>query len=396
MTKIISLPEGSFTLILTFGSMKYLILGLVWVVLIQCKSSIPADSATSVKIVLDTEEPLAESDTIYLTGNQKILGTWNPKALAMNRRSETRLEKTFDIDSAHLEFKFTLGSYDQEAISNRGVVPSNSIIHAVRDTEVYFVIEDWKNPENEKVTTSYGKLETFTIEPLNGVKARKIHVLLPKAYDQNNQERFPVIYLHDGQNQFDSTKSFLRQEWKIDENIAALESAGKITAPICVAIENSDKRSEEYGDVNADNKYLEFIVKQLKPRIDSAYHTLPDRKNTATMGSSLGGLVAFSLAWHYNDLFSKAACLSPAFKYRSIDMVKKVQEYTGPKKDLTLYFDNGTLGLEKELQPGLDEMKKTLESNGYKMEYKIEKNAEHNETAWAKRIAKPLTMFFAK
>lgn len=126
--------------------MKYFILGLFCILLIQCKSSGPADTATSVKIVLDTEEPLPESDIIYLTGNQKILGNWNPQALAMTRRSETRWEKTFDIDSAHLEFKFTLGSFDKEAVSNRGVIPSNSIIHAVRDTEVYFVIEDWKNP----------------------------------------------------------------------------------------------------------------------------------------------------------------------------------------------------------------------------------------------------------
>lgn len=376
--------------------MKYFILGLFCILLIQCKSSGPADTATSVKIVLDTEEPLPESDIIYLTGNQKILGNWNPQALAMTRRSETRWEKTFDIDSAHLEFKFTLGSFDKEAVSNRGVIPSNSIIHAVRDTEVYFVIEDWKNPENEKVITSYGKVETFNIEPFNGLKARKIHVLLPKGYDQNKTLRYPVMYLHDGQNQFDSTKSFIHQEWEIDENIDRLESAGKITAPICIAIENTEKRSEEYGDVSTGNKYLEFIAKQLKPRIDSAYQTLPDRKNTATMGSSLGGLVAFSLAWHYTDLFSKAACLSPAFKYRHIDMVSVVNQFDGPKKELTLYFDNGTVGLESDLQPGLDAMKSSLEAKGYKIEYKIAQGAEHNESAWAKRVEKPLLMFFGK
>jgi hypothetical protein len=119
--------------------MKYVILGLFCILLIQCKSSGPVDTTTSVKIVLDTEEPLPESEIIYLTGNQTILGNWNPKALAMTRRSESRWEKTFDIDSAH-----------KEAISNRGVIPTNSIIHAIRDTEIYFVIEDWKNPENEK------------------------------------------------------------------------------------------------------------------------------------------------------------------------------------------------------------------------------------------------------
>lgn len=124
--------------------MKYFVIAVLCIILIQCKPPGSTDNNTTVKIVLDTEEPLPESDTIFLTGNQKILGFWNPSALAMTRRSETRWEKTFEIDSAQLDFKFTLGSFEKEAVSNRGVIPSNSSIHAIRDTEVYFVIEDWK------------------------------------------------------------------------------------------------------------------------------------------------------------------------------------------------------------------------------------------------------------
>lgn len=376
--------------------MKYLGILLLSFSLIQCKQNVlHQGNGTTIKIVLDTEEPLQESETIYITGNQSVLGAWNPSALSMTRRSETRWEKTFTVDSPHVEFKFTLGSYEREAISNRGVVPANSIIEAVRDTEVYFVIEDWKNPDGP-MQTSYGTLESFLIQPTNGIKWRKVHVLLPEGYDPKASIRYPVIYLHDGQNQFDSSKSFIHQEWQIDETVANLIRSNKIVAPICVAINNTDDRSMEYGDVSENNKYIDFIIHQLKPKIDSTYLTLPDRKNTSTMGSSLGGLIAFSLAWYHPEIFSEAACLSPAFKLRSIDMVTKVKSYEGNKKDILLYFDNGTVGLEAELQPGIDEMKKSLESKGYRIEYTIAQGAEHNESAWAKRIEKPLTMFFGK
>ncbi len=117
-------------------------------VLWSCKTSNHNLEFRKVKIVLDTEEPLNAADTIYIIGNQPELGQWQSIGLPMARRAETRWEKTFNVaDSTPVEFKFTLGSLDQEAISNRGVIPGNSLIQVVRDTEVYFVIEDFKMPK---------------------------------------------------------------------------------------------------------------------------------------------------------------------------------------------------------------------------------------------------------
>ncbi len=129
--------------------MKSVILILITIAFVFCKmnpsdkKNISSDTKT-VKIVLDTEEPLAEQDTIFLTGNQSALGNWQPHVTAMTRRSETRWEKSFPVDSSNLRFKFTLGNMANEAISNRGIIPSESHLEVVRDTEVYFVIEDWQ------------------------------------------------------------------------------------------------------------------------------------------------------------------------------------------------------------------------------------------------------------
>ncbi len=364
----------------------------------SCKpiSNINFQTTRKVKIVLDTEEPLSTADLIYLTGNLPILGSWNPKGLAMTRRAETRWEKSFNVDdSSTVEFKFTLGSFDREAISNRGVIPGNSHLEVVRDTEVYFVIEDFKSPYTP-LQLSSGTTDFKVFHPSNGLASRRITVWLPDGYASQPATKYPVLYVHDGQNQFDSTKTFNRQEWKLDETITGLSRGGKITPPIVVAIDNTSDRNSEYGSVVKESPYADFIIHQLKPWVDSVYRTLPDRKNTATMGSSMGGLIALNLAWYHDDVFSKAACLSPAFKINKFDILKELKKYEDAKKDIMLYVDDGTVGLESELKPGIDETVNYLKTKGYQITYVLAQGAEHNEAAWSKRLDKPLIQFFGK
>lgn len=373
--------------------MKHLHIIIIFLSFLACRTNSSLPERT-VKIVLDTEEALSEADTIYLTGNIKTLGEWNPKGLVMTRRSESRWEKSFKVpDSTQLHFKFTLGSFEREAISNLGNVPGNHVLEVTKDTELYFVLEDWKNPYTP-VRVSAGKVRVHLVNPVNGLASRKVTVWVPDSYDTETTKKYPVLYVHDGQNQFDASKTFNGQEWKIDETLSRLDKENKIRVPICVAIDNTMARVEEYGSTTAESKYSDFITLQLKPMIDSIYRTLPDRNNTATMGASLGGLVAFHLGWYHNDVFSKAACFSPGFRYKNVDLASELNKYTGAKKDLTLYIDNGTIGLEAELQPGIDAVMKYLKSKGYVVQYYLDKGAEHTEAAWAARAANPIIQFF--
>jgi predicted alpha/beta superfamily hydrolase len=136
--------------------------------------------------------------------------------------------------------------------------------------------------------------------------------------------------------------------------------------------------------------YMDFVANTVKPFIDKNYLTLTSRRNTFVGGSSAGATISFMLAWNYPDIFSKAFCLSPAFKIMNIDVVKDVLNYSGPRKDLAFYFDMGGKGLEERLRPGFDEMIKALEQNGYRKNkdlfWLVVPEAEHNETAWAKRM----------
>jgi predicted alpha/beta superfamily hydrolase len=145
---------------------------------------------------------------------------------------------------------------------------------------------------------------------------------------------------------------------------------------------------------------MDFIVSKLKPFIDTEYRTMPEKEYTANGGSSLAGLISLMLVWNYPEVFSKAACISPAFNISRFNYVDTVINYSGKKKDIKLYIDNGGVGLESELQPGVDEMIVALQNKGYELGNDIlwytDRNALHSEAAWAKRIWRPLLFFFGQ
>jgi predicted alpha/beta superfamily hydrolase len=203
--------------------------------------------------------------------------------------------------------------------------------------------------------------------------------------------------MHDGQNIIDPSTSFIGYDWHVDDIADSLIKAGRLNEFIVVGIYNTQDRRVEYGNTEQGSAYMSFIVKQLKPFIDSTYRTLPDRENTATMGSSMGGLISFLLVWNYPEVFSKAGCMSPAFFGGIIDSVKG---YEGSDKKISLYLDNGGKGLEQDLLPGCEEMLKALKKTGFvegkNLIWYYDPNAEHNERAWAERLWRPLIFMFGK
>ena len=144
---------------------------------------------------------------------------------------------------------------------------------------------------NAQKTTASKQVSTFSIEIPPLKTAKKIWAYLPKEYATSTQE-YPGIYMHDAQNLFDASTSYAG-EWNIDETLDSINA--KV---IVIGIENTEKRMDEltpfihskYGGGKAD-EYLDFIVNILKPKIDATYRTKTNAKNTAIIGSSLGGLV---------------------------------------------------------------------------------------------------------
>lgn len=149
-------------------------------------------------------------------------------------------------------------------------------------------------------------------------RQRTIRVYLPDGYGKSDR-RYPVLYMHDGQNLFDDATAYAG-EWGVDETLSELQSARGL-ALIVVGIDNGgDARINElkpfdhpkYGPGEGE-AYLDFLVRELKPRIDREYRTLAGRDHTAIMGSSLGGLMSHVAITRYPETFSRAGIFSPAY-----------------------------------------------------------------------------------
>lgn len=339
------------------------------------------------------------NEKIIIAGNTNGLGNWDPDKVSLDKINDSTWAKTFNFKKNDLiEFKFTKGSWESEALNSDETVPDNFKLLVSTDTVLHYRINIWKDARTKVVKHITGKVEYYPKFKAKNLLPRDVIVWLPPDYNSLTEKRYPVLYMQDGQNIFDPSTSSFGSDWQIDETADSLTRYGAIKEIVIVGIYNTARRSEEYVNSDSGYAYMNFMINELKPFIDSTYKILADRENTAVGGSSLGGLISFMLAWLHPDVFSKAACLSPAFKIDNIDFVTEVNEYHGPKKDVMFYIDNGGVDLEKRLQPGVDEMISALELQGYKLGKDIyyfrDENAVHNEKAWSTRVFRFLEYFF--
>src|SRR5262249_9148503 len=155
------------------------------------------------------------------------------------------------------------------------------------------------------------------------------------SYRENALKRYPVLYMHDGQNLFEAATSAFGTEWQVDENIDAAVAAGRMDEVIAVGVHNTANRIWEdtpgcdatYGGGGAE-VYERFLIDTVKPFIDQSFRTLPDKDNTAVMGSSLGGLLSFYLARRNPTVFAKAGCMSSSFWWNDEALIIEVEHST--------------------------------------------------------------------
>jgi len=233
-----------------------------------------------------------------------------------------------------------------------------------------------------------------TLMALDGVYSpqlhnrRRLYVHLPPSYAAGDR-RYPVIYMHDGQNLFDRAIGFAGNEWEVDETFAHL-AEDNIEA-IVVGIPNTDKRFQEYNPFphvwgGTGDQYLAFIVNTVKPIIDRDFRTLPDREHTGTIGSSLGGLISLYAFFQRPDIFGFAGVMSPAFWIGGGAIYPYIQQQ--PFVEGKIYLDNGTR------EQSARRMKQVLIEKGYRIRHNllhvVETDGEHNEAAWARRLPNAL------
>lgn len=233
---------------------------------------------------------------------------------------------------------------------------------------------------------------------------RDVLVWLPPGYERSD-ERYPVLYMHDGQNLFEPETAFNPGEhWRVGETATELIESGHIEPLIIVGIYNTgEARVEEYtptgdrklGGGHADD-YGRMIIEGLKPLIDRTYRTLTDAEHTGVAGSSLGGLVSLHLGFTHPHVFTKIAALSPSVWWDRKAILKTIREARSKPK-LRLWVDMGTA----EGRRGLDDarlLKAALVGLGFAenvdLHYAEYEGATHSEQAWSERVGPMLEWLF--
>lgn len=266
--------------------------------------------------------------------------------------------------------------------------------------------------------------------PSKHITPRPVDIWLPKDYTRD--KKYSVLYMHDGQMLFDSTTTWNKQEWKVDEWTTQLMDEGKVEDFIVVAIHNIpeirwqdlfpqkafnfidesvkdslvDIAGKKNIKLNGDN-YLRFIVEELKPEIDFAYPVYNDREHTFVMGSSMGGLMSMYAISEYPTVFGGAACISthwvgamPMENNPYPEAIFSYMEANLPKAgNHKLYFDYGNKTLDQFYPQYAPRVDNILKIKGYTEENSKNlffEGTDHSENSWNARLNQPLIFLLGK
>jgi hypothetical protein len=264
-----------------------------------------------------------------------------------------------------------------------------------------------------------GKLVQYPDFPAIAVAPRNLSIWLPPGYDTGTK-RYPVIYMHDGQNLFDPATSYGGKTWGVAEALLAMKRDA-----IVVGVWNTKLRGREYfpqklfallpSDQQANAKqthggepisdaYLRFLVTELKPYINKTYRTRTGPRDTSIMGSSMGGLISLYAMAEYPKIFGQAACVSihwplgnPAASdpekitsaFKAYLMTSKLRP--GANR---LYMDHGTLTLDSTYAPYSERMEAILPTLGWHRNQdwvsRTFPGTSHDEESWRARVDIPL------
>lgn len=223
---------------------------------------------------------------------------------------------------------------------------------------------------------------------------RDVLVLLPPSYADAPDRRYPVVYMHDGQNLFDRQTGFAGQEWEVDETMQRLAAEGM--EAIIVGLTNTPQRFQEYNPFpgvwkGRGRDYLRFITETVKPLVDGAFRSLLDRDHTLLFGSSMGGLISLYGFFAYPEIFGRIGVMSPSLWVGSGAIYHEIE--ARPFVPGRIYLDNGTR------EPSARRLKALLVHKGYMLErdlrYVVETDGEHHEPAWARRLPNALRFLLA-
>lgn len=347
-------------------------------------------SITRIEIQSLPEYHSSGSD-LYLAGS---FNGWNPQDELFKFHKDDKGQYYFELLLAPglYEYKITRGGWDKAECKKDGTPVANRVLTIPAAPVTTLSVEEWTDrfPAAPRLSTASRQVQVidtaFLIPQLK--RTRRVWIYLPESYSTDANQRYPVLYLQDGQNVFDDATSYAG-EWGVDEFL----DSTRLAKCIVVAIDHGgSKRLNEYNPYDQErfgkgegDAYTRFLVKTLKPFIDRNYRTLRDRKHTVIAGSSMGGLISLYAVLQYPKVFGGAGIFSPAFWITDGRIIKEASR-KGKKVNARLYFYAGKLEGET-MVPDLLKVFDTLTAvSPAVMISVIRDEGGHNEATWRKEF----------
>jgi predicted alpha/beta superfamily hydrolase len=260
-------------------------------------------------------------DKIYIAGN---FNNWNPadaNYILQSSGGTGQYQLVLNPSPGMLEYKFTRGNWSTvEGNASGKYIPNRILRYDGKPQTIRLDIAGWQDRDAGGGGTAAPNVfeldDDFYIPQLG--RKRRVWVYLPPDY-ATAKKRYPVLYMHDGQNLFDNESSSFG-EWQLDEALNNLFNQGDYGCIVIGIDHGGAKRQDEYSPWKNPEygggegaQYLDFVVKTLKPYVDSVYRTLPGCETTGIAGSSMGGLISMYAITERPEVFCRAGVFSPAF-----------------------------------------------------------------------------------
>lgn len=361
---------------------------------------------------------------VYLAGNLAELGPWRPDGRLLEGTGRERTVQVTAPAGTVFEYKFTLGTWDREALTPAGVAPPNHRLVLTSDTTVEHEIPGFRRDPREYIADWRGSGVLGRLVYWTDVRSqflgppRHVEIWLPPGYDSAAGRRYPVLYMSDGQNLFDPRIANTGVDWGVDEAVVRLVERGVIPPVIVVGVWSTGERGPEYSPWHGADRYARFLIEELMPLVNREFRTLTGPANTAHMGSSMGGLLSFYLVTRHADVFGSCGCVSTHFPLserqfgrapgepRAIApdtvpyIVRDIERGLPMPRGARLWFDYGGLGLDSAYGPTHERVRQWLLAQrlieGRDFVIRRYPEATHNEASWRARLDDPLTFLFAR
>lgn len=365
----------------------------------------PIAAAQRIELIVHIPANTPAGESVYLAGSLPGVGSWKADGVKLIRGEDHVCRGFLDLEIGQtLEYKITRGNWQSVEKNVDGTERANrTLVVDAATHQVEITVDRWASADAPKpARTVVGDLKIHRIASRILGGPRNLRIWLPPGYDDDPAARYPVLYMHDGQNCFDRAISAFGEEWEIDETLTRLIGENAIAPLIVVGIDNAgENRIKEYTYV-ADSehgggdgaKYAEFLLKEVRPLVEEKFRVRTGPVDTYIGGSSLGGLVSLEIARRNPGIFGGVIAMSPSLWWANGQVLAEIEHDAGGLQDARIWID---MGAAESIARQPDSAKRFVEQarqldrlfSAQQINHQLmvdEVHTQHNERAWAHRF----------